>query len=124
MDPHLKAYDVIIVDEVHERHMTGDFLLSILKRVLEYRKDLRVVLMSATINAGICLLNYELFSSYFNAPVINVPGRMFPVSIEYISVEEEDLNLIDERIVVERMAASVKQSVTTKNIKLKAGIYI
>lgn len=43
-------YDVIVVDEVHERHINGDFLLGVLKCLLQKRKDLKLVLMSATIN--------------------------------------------------------------------------
>ncbi|KAI8849737.1 P-loop containing nucleoside triphosphate hydrolase protein [Chytridium lagenaria] len=76
-DPKLGIYNVVIVDEVHERHITGDFLLGVLKRILAIRDDIRLVLMSATINA-------ELFSAYFNAPIINIPGRVYPVKIEYL----------------------------------------
>ena len=65
-DPDLSWYDVIIVDEVHERHIHGDFLLGILLGLVDRRADLKLVLMSATINI-------QLFSSYFNdAPVIRV----------------------------------------------------
>ncbi len=65
-DSDLSWYDVIIVDEVHERHIHGDFLLGILKGLVDRRADLKLVLMSATINV-------QLFSSYFNdAPVIRV----------------------------------------------------
>lgn len=116
-DPYLKMYDVIIVDEVHERHITGDFLLGILKQVLKYRHDIRVVLMSATINA-------ELFGKYFDAPIIEVPGRMFPVSIEYHPVEEEDTNLTDERLVEDRISAPIKQSVASKMVKIKSAPYL
>ena len=49
-DPDLSMYDVIVVDEVHERHINGDFLLGVLKCLLQKRKDLKLVLMSATIN--------------------------------------------------------------------------
>lgn len=114
-DPYLKMYDVIIVDEVHERHLTGDFLLGVLKRLIQYREDIRIVLMSATINA-------KLFGQYFNAPVIEVPGRMFPVSVIYHPVDEEDHNLVDPRIVQDRFLAEHKQSVSSKNSKIKSGI--
>ena len=69
-DPGLSNYDVIVLDEVHERHLHGDFLLGIVKCLVLQRKDLRVILMSATINI-------DLFRNYFNdtAPVIQVPGR-------------------------------------------------
>ncbi|XP_022092525.1 probable ATP-dependent RNA helicase DHX34 [Acanthaster planci] len=85
LDPTLQQYNVIILDEVHERHLHGDFLLGVLRCLLEQRQDLKLVLMSATINIG-------LFSGYFDkAPVIQVPGRLFPIKLEYapISIEEQ-----------------------------------
>ncbi|XP_027721058.1 putative ATP-dependent RNA helicase DHX57 [Vombatus ursinus] len=72
-DTALQGVTHIIVDEVHERTEESDFLLLVLKDVMLQNPDLRVVLMSATLNA-------ELFSEYFNScPVINIPGRTFPV---------------------------------------------
>lgn len=72
-DPMLETVTHIIVDEVHERSEESDFLLLILKELLAKRKDLKVVLMSATLNAA-------LFSKYFvKAPVLEIPGRTFPV---------------------------------------------
>lgn len=74
-EPNLPQYQVLIVDEVHERHLHNDFLLGVLKRLLPQRPDLKVILMSATINIS-------LFSSYFgNAPVVQVPGRLFPITV-------------------------------------------
>ena len=67
-DPMLSRYNVIILDEVHERHLQSDFLLGLLKKLIYENTDcdLRLVLMSATINL-------ELFSNYFDsAPVIQV----------------------------------------------------
>lgn len=54
----LSHYDVIVLDEVHERHLHGDFLLGIMKCIIHQRQDLKLVLMSATINI-------QLFSNYF-----------------------------------------------------------
>uniref|UniRef100_A0A4W5JYU1 DEAH (Asp-Glu-Ala-His) box polypeptide 34 n=1 Tax=Hucho hucho TaxID=62062 RepID=A0A4W5JYU1_9TELE len=74
-DGALEQYQVLIVDEVHERHLHCDFLLGVLRSLLASRPDLRLVLMSATINI-------KLFSSYFNsAPVLQVPGRLFPIQV-------------------------------------------
>lgn len=74
-EPSLPQYQVLIVDEVHERHLHNDFLLGILRSLLPQRPDLKVILMSATINIS-------LFSSYFgNAPVVQVPGRLFPITV-------------------------------------------
>uniref|UniRef100_A0A1A9UHT6 Putative ATP-dependent RNA helicase DHX57 n=1 Tax=Glossina austeni TaxID=7395 RepID=A0A1A9UHT6_GLOAU len=69
----LQSITHIVVDEVHERSEESDFLLMILKRILSERNDLKVILMSATLNAN-------LFSNYFGkAPVLHIPGRTFPV---------------------------------------------
>ncbi|XP_055546685.1 putative ATP-dependent RNA helicase DHX57 [Wyeomyia smithii] len=72
-EPTLDNVTHIIVDEVHERSEESDFLLLILRELLEKRRDLKVVLMSATLNSN-------LFSSYFgDVPVLDIPGRTFPV---------------------------------------------
>uniref|UniRef100_A0A182VRY0 RNA helicase n=1 Tax=Anopheles minimus TaxID=112268 RepID=A0A182VRY0_9DIPT len=72
-DPTLSSVTHIIVDEVHERSEESDFLLLILKELLSKRSDLKVILMSATLNSN-------LFSSYFgDIPVLDIPGRTFPV---------------------------------------------
>ena len=82
-DPNLSNYDLIIMDEVHERHIYTDFMLGILLCLCRYRKDLKVVLMSATINVN-------LFSHYFDdAPVISVPGRLFPIELNYCPMVDE-----------------------------------
>ena len=63
----------LILDEVHERTIDSDFLLIVLRRLMVKRPDLRVILMSATVNA-------EQFSHYLEgAPILTVPGRTFPV---------------------------------------------
>jgi HrpA-like RNA helicase len=72
-DAQLGGVSHILVDEIHERDLNSDFLLIILKQLLPTRPDLRIVLMSATLNA-------EMFSKYFyNCPVVHIPGRTFPV---------------------------------------------
>uniref|UniRef100_A0A8C4UZ62 Putative ATP-dependent RNA helicase DHX57 n=1 Tax=Falco tinnunculus TaxID=100819 RepID=A0A8C4UZ62_FALTI len=69
----LQGITHVIVDEVHERTEESDFLLLVLKDIMVQRPDLRIILMSATLNA-------ELFSQYFHScPIINIPGRTFPV---------------------------------------------
>ncbi|XP_074786910.1 putative ATP-dependent RNA helicase DHX34 isoform X2 [Athene noctua] len=76
-DPALPGYRVLVADEVHERHLQGDFLLGLLRRLLPARPDLKLILMSATINT-------QLFANYFGgAPVLQVPGRLFPISVVY-----------------------------------------
>ena len=76
-DPLLRAYDAIIVDEAHERTLNVDFLLGILKRILPRRRDLKVVVSSATLDS-------ERFSEFFGgAPAISVPGRLHPIEVKY-----------------------------------------
>lgn len=76
----LSQYDVIVLDEIHERHLHGDFLLGVTKCLLKTRSDLKLVLMSATINV-------KLFSEYFSeeeAHVVEVPGRLYPIKLHYM----------------------------------------
>lgn len=78
VDRNLKGVTHVIVDEVHERGMNEDFLLIVLKDLLSRRPELRLVLMSATLDA-------ELFSSYFGgATVINIPGFTYPVRTHFL----------------------------------------
>ncbi|XP_025793603.1 LOW QUALITY PROTEIN: DExH-box ATP-dependent RNA helicase DExH1 [Panicum hallii] len=73
-EPDLVGVSHLLVDEIHERGMNEDFLIIILRDLLPRRPDLRLVLMSATINA-------ELFSKYFgDAPIMHIPGFTFPVT--------------------------------------------
>ncbi|XP_072464225.1 probable ATP-dependent RNA helicase DHX34 [Notamacropus eugenii] len=84
-EPALPQYQVLIVDEVHERHLHSDFLLGVLRRLLPARPDLKLILMSATINIS-------LFSSYFShAPVVQVPGRLFPITVIYQPIPKEEV---------------------------------
>jgi len=82
-DPFLDAYDTIIVDEAHERSLNIDFVLGILKNLLRRRRDLKIVITSATIDT-------EKFSAAFGgAPIIEVSGRLYPVEIRYEPPEED-----------------------------------
>ena len=82
-DRWLSAYDTIIVDEAHERSLNIDFLLGFLKQLLRKRRDLKVIVTSATIDTS-------RFSRHFDdAPVIDVEGRTFPVEVRYRPLEGE-----------------------------------
>jgi ATP-dependent helicase HrpA len=76
-DRWLSAYDTIIVDEAHERSLNIDFLLGYLKQLLPKRRDLKVIVTSATIDT-------ERFSKHFDdAPVVSVEGRGYPVDVRW-----------------------------------------
>lgn len=76
-DRWLSSYDTIIVDEAHERSLNIDFLLGYLKQLLVKRRDLKVIVTSATIDT-------DRFSQHFgDAPVVNVEGRGYPVEVRY-----------------------------------------
>jgi ATP-dependent helicase HrpA len=76
-DRYLNQYDTIIIDEAHERSLNIDFLLGYFKQLLPKRKDLKLIITSATIDP-------ERFSKhFFDAPIIQVSGRTYPVEIRY-----------------------------------------
>lgn len=93
----LLNYDCIIIDEAHERSLNIDFLLGYLKQLLNKRKDLKLIITSATINT-------ERFSKHFNnAPVIEVSGRTYPVEVEYMPLGLQDGDEDDPECEVEEL---------------------
>ncbi|MEX2333820.1 MAG: helicase-related protein, partial [Pseudohongiella sp.] len=83
-DRYLNKYDVLIIDEAHERSLNIDFLLGYLKRLSRQRPDLKIIITSATIDV-------EKFSRHFSdAPIISVSGRTYPVEILYQDPAELD----------------------------------
>jgi len=88
-DPYLNHYDCIIIDEAHERSLNIDFLLGYLKRLSSKRRDLKIIITSATIDP-------QRFSEHFNnAPIIEVSGRTFPVDVEYRGCETDENKTLD-----------------------------
>ncbi|MFM8339541.1 MAG: helicase-related protein, partial [Fluviibacter sp.] len=85
-DPLLKAYDTIIIDEAHERSLNIDFLLGYLKRLLQKRRDLKVIITSATIDAARFAQHFAIDGK--PAPVIEVSGRLYPVEVRWRPIED------------------------------------
>eukprot|EP00736_Rhodelphis_marinus_P003018 Rmarinus@m.1683 len=83
-EPDLNMYSVLIIDEAHERSLHTDVLMGLVKDIARFRKDLKLIISSATLDA-------EKFSDYFDgAPVFNIPGRKFPVDVYYTKAPEAD----------------------------------
>jgi len=90
-DRMLRAYEVIIVDEAHERGLNIDFILGYLKRLLPRRPDLKLIITSATIDP-------ERFAAHFNdAPIVEVSGRTYPVELRYRPLVDPDRHSEVER---------------------------
>ncbi len=103
-DRWLNQYDTLIIDEAHERSLNIDFLLGYLHRLLKKRKDLKLIITSAT-------LETDKFSRHFDdAPVLEISGRMYPVDIEYLDDEDDD-----DAELADRVATGVKQLLAAKS---------
>ena len=86
-DPHLKGIDVVVLDEFHERHLEGDLALALLKRLQDKRPDLRIVVMSAT-------LDTDSVTRYLGeCPVIRSKGKLFEVSINHLPYSPHPLEV-------------------------------
>ncbi|MEO8505224.1 MAG: ATP-dependent helicase HrpB [Acidobacteriota bacterium] len=99
-DPFLEGVNVVVFDEFHERSLFVDLSLAMTRRVQrEVRNDLRLLVMSATLDAG------PLAEYLGGAPVLSSPGRLFPIEIEYLARS-------DERLLAERVAAGVQRALS------------
>ncbi|MCL2809283.1 MAG: ATP-dependent RNA helicase [Treponema sp.] len=102
LDPWLSKYSVIVVDEAHERSLNIDFILGLLKRILESRDDFKVIISSATINA-------EVFSEYFNnCPIVKIEAQRFPVTLVYDAPLVSSNNDASEAILMKIEAISTR----------------
>ena len=83
-EPDLDSYSCIIMDEAHERSLHTDVLFGILKKVVARRRDFRLIVTSATLNA-------EKFAAFFGSvPTFTIPGRTFPVDVLFGKTPAED----------------------------------
>lgn len=83
-DPLLKKYDTIIIDEAHERSLNIDFLLGYFVQILPRRRDLKLIITSATLDA-------ERFAKHFSgAPILQVSGRSYPVEVRYRTPQQNE----------------------------------
>jgi ATP-dependent helicase HrpA len=104
-DRYLSRYSSIIVDEAHERSLNIDFILGLLKQVLEARKDFKVVVSSATINPVV-------FSEYFNsAPIIHIDTRIYPIKEIYEPLPERS----SEETLVQTIVDIVRKKIQQKS---------
>jgi pre-mRNA-splicing factor ATP-dependent RNA helicase DHX16 len=83
-EPDLASYSCMVIDEAHERTLHTDILFGLVKDIVRFRTDLKLIISSATLDA-------EKFSKYFDdASIFMIPGRMFPVDIYYTKTPEAD----------------------------------
>lgn len=92
----------VVLDEVHERTIDSDFLLIVLRRLMQKRPDLKLILMSATLEA-------QRFSNYLGGvPVLNIPGRTFPVEMKYL---EDAVEMANYRLSEDEYPAAIDDDI-------------
>ncbi len=95
-DPLLRGTSIVILDELHERHLAGDLALALLERLRRGRRpDLKLVAMSATLDPG-------PIAAFLDAPVVISEGRAFPVDVEYLAAP-------DDRPLGKQLAAAIRR---------------
>ncbi|KAI9285596.1 P-loop containing nucleoside triphosphate hydrolase protein [Umbelopsis sp. AD052] len=115
-DSWLQGVTHVVVDEVHERSIESDFLLIILRHLCRLRPDIKILLMSATVDA-------HKFSSYFGGcPVVQVPGRTFPVEVRFLEdIVEETEYFLEEDSPFAKRVKRMQKDVGSVNVSGKGG---
>ncbi len=98
--PTLDEYSCLVIDEAHERTISIDVILGLVKELLKKRDGFKVIITSAS-------MEIALFEKYFRQKTLKVSGRMYPVSIKYMPLKEEDMvkkieKAIDSELLTER----------------------
>lgn len=102
-DRYLNKYEVIIIDEAHERSLNIDFLLGFLKQLLSKRSNLKLIITSATIDV-------EKFSAHFNdAPIVSVSGRTYPVDTRYAPLIDNASDQADDDLQMNGIMSAVDE---------------
>jgi ATP-dependent helicase HrpB len=91
-DPALKGVDAVVLDEFHERHLDSDLALALLKRLQRTRPELKLVVMSATLDAG-------PIARYLGCPVLRSAGRQFPLTIRHLPYTPDALPVLVRKAV-------------------------
>ncbi|KAH9495122.1 ATP-dependent RNA helicase dhx29 [Bulinus truncatus] len=116
-DVDLKGISHLIIDEVHERSVESDYLLIVVKEILTRRSDLKVILMSATVDC-------DKFSAYFHhCPIINIPGKTYPVKVYYLEdvIEKTGYVVDDDSPYVLNPKYLIQESEATVDVTKKGG---
>jgi len=101
-DRFLNNYEVLIIDEAHERSLNIDFILGFLKQLLPRRPDLKLLITSATIDV-------KKFADHFNgAPVVSVSGRTYPVEVQYAPLAIQKESVFDDDAQIEAVLSALK----------------